>query len=194
MVDMPTARRVMVDNQIRTFDVTDREVLAAFDVVPRDAFVAPGDKAIAYADRILTVGEASARRAMLPPLILARLIQALQPVAGERALDVAGGFGYSAAILASIGLDTTAVETDASLTEGARRRCPAGPYRQCRRERAGRGFRYHPDQRCDRMRAEGLLPAPERKWPPWRAVLRWSFGARVGLRQGEWQRQSAPRV
>ncbi|OYU49288.1 MAG: protein-L-isoaspartate O-methyltransferase [Rhizobiales bacterium PAR1] len=120
MVDMSTARRVMVDNQIRTFDVTDREVLAAFDVVPRDAFVAPGDKAIAYADRVLSVGEGNARRAMLPPLILARLIQALQPVAGERALDVAGGLGYSAAILAAIGLDTTAVEADAGLTEGAR--------------------------------------------------------------------------
>jgi protein-L-isoaspartate(D-aspartate) O-methyltransferase len=120
MVDMSTARRVMVDNQIRTFDVTDRMVLAAFDAVPREMFVAPADRVIAYADRVLSVGEGLAARALLPPLVLARLVQALQPVTGERALDVAGGFGYSAAILAAIGLDTTAVEIDPSLTMGAR--------------------------------------------------------------------------
>lgn len=120
MADMLHARRVMVDNQIRTFDVTDRDVLAAFDTVPRELFVAPRDRAIAYADRTLVVGEGASSRALLPPLILARLIQALQPQAGERALDVMGGLGYSAAILAAIGLGTTFFEADAGLTDGAR--------------------------------------------------------------------------
>jgi protein-L-isoaspartate(D-aspartate) O-methyltransferase len=120
MADMLNARRVMVDNQIRTFDVTDRDVLAAFDAVPRENFVAGHDKTIAYADRTLVVGEGGASRSLLPPLILARLIQSLQPVAGERALDVAGGLGYSAAILAAIGLETTYLEQDAGLTELAR--------------------------------------------------------------------------
>lgn len=117
---MLNARRVMVDNQIRTFDVTDRDVLAAFDDVPRENFVAEHDKAIAYADRALVVGEGASSRSLLPPLILARLIQSLLPVAGERALDVMGGMGYSAAILASIGLETTYLESDAGLTGAAR--------------------------------------------------------------------------
>ena len=120
MVDMNVARRVMVDNQIRTFDVTDRDVLSAFERVPREQFVAAADRATAYADRPISVGEGAARRALLTPLILARLVQALQPVAGERALDVLGGLGYSAAILAAIGLETVAVESDAGLVEGAR--------------------------------------------------------------------------
>jgi protein-L-isoaspartate(D-aspartate) O-methyltransferase len=120
MVDMLNARRVMVDNQIRTFDVTDRDVLAAFDAVPRENFVAGHDKAIAYADRTLVVGAADASRSLLAPLILARLIQSLLPVAGERALDVMGGLGYSAAILAAIGLETTYLESDAGLTDAAR--------------------------------------------------------------------------
>lgn len=120
MADMLHARRVMVDNQIRTFDVTDRDVLTAFDTVPRELFVAPRDKAIAYADRALVVGEGASSRSLLPPLILARLVQALLPQAGERALDVMGGLGYSAAILNAIGLSTVFLEADAGLTEGAR--------------------------------------------------------------------------
>lgn len=118
MADMLNARRVMVDNQIRTFDVTDRDVLAAFDVVPRELFVADKDRAIAYADRTVTL--ADGRRAMLPPLLLARLVQALQPQAGERALDVLSGTGYPAAILAAIGLDVTLLESDPVLAEQAK--------------------------------------------------------------------------
>lgn len=120
MVDMSHARRVMVDNQIRTFDVTDKTVLEAFDSVPRELFVAPRDRAIAYADKILTVGEGAGARALLPPLVLARLVQALEPAPGAKALDVLGGMGYSAAILAGAGLDVSFIEQDAALTEQAR--------------------------------------------------------------------------
>lgn len=120
MTDMLNARRVMVDNQIRTFDVTDRGVLAAFDRVPREAFVAAKDRAIAYADRPLTVGEGAGARSLLTPLVLARLIQALQPQEGERALDVMSGTGYPAAVFAAIGLETSFIEADAATTELAR--------------------------------------------------------------------------
>ena len=115
--DLSVARRVMVDNQIRTFDVTDRDVLSAFDHVPRDCFVPEGERALAYTDRAVGLNGA---RTLLLPLILARLVQAMHPVAGETALDVCGGLGYSAAILAAIGLDVTMVETSAALTDGAK--------------------------------------------------------------------------
>lgn len=118
MADMHNARRVMVDNQIRTFDVTDRDVLAAFDVVPRELFVSEKDRTIAYADRAIALGDGC--RVMLPPLLLARLVQALQPQAGERALDVMSGTGYPAALLAEIGLDVTVLESDAALADAAK--------------------------------------------------------------------------
>jgi protein-L-isoaspartate(D-aspartate) O-methyltransferase len=120
MADMQHQRRVMVDNQIRTFDVTDRDLLAAFDRVPREVFLDTGDRATAYTDRAVTVHAGGASRPLLPPLILARLLQALQPEAGESALDVFGATGYSAAILATMGLRTTAIESDAAMTEAAR--------------------------------------------------------------------------
>ena len=120
MTDLSHARRVMVDNQIRTFDVTDKTVLEAFDSVPRDLFVAPRDRAVAYADRTLVVGEGNARRPLLPPLVLARLIQSLEPAPGLKALDVMGGMGYSSAIMAAAGLNVTFLEQDAGLTDQAR--------------------------------------------------------------------------
>jgi len=114
------ARRAMVDNQIRTFDVTDRAVLAAFDAVPREAFLPEAHQALAYLDRRIDLPVTGGTRSLLPPLILARLIQALHPISGERALDVLGGQGYSAAILAAIGLETSAIEADAALSEAAK--------------------------------------------------------------------------
>ncbi|MCU0820754.1 MAG: protein-L-isoaspartate O-methyltransferase [Beijerinckiaceae bacterium] len=119
MPDLSQARRVMVDNQIRTFDVTDREVLAAFDVVPRERFVEPADVPLAYSDAKLAVKGANESRALLVPLVLARLVQALAPKAGESALDCCGGLGYSAAILADLGLKVTFAETDSGLTARA---------------------------------------------------------------------------
>jgi protein-L-isoaspartate(D-aspartate) O-methyltransferase len=116
MPNMSQARRVMVDNQIRTFDVTDREVLSAFDVTPRENFVAPADRALAYSDSRLVVGG----RALLVPMVLARLIQSLQPLQGETALDCFGGLGYGAALFSHLGLATTLAETDSTLVDGAR--------------------------------------------------------------------------
>ena len=119
MPELSNARRIMVDNQIRTFDVTDREVLSAFDSVPREAFLPAGERGLAYTDRRVELSGASGPRSLLPPLVLARLIQALQPQAGESALDVLGAHGYSAAILAAIGLKTSAIESDPLLASGA---------------------------------------------------------------------------
>lgn len=119
MPELSNARRVMVDNQIRTFDVTDRDVLSAFDVVPREMFIPSGDSGLAYTDRRIELSGSSASRPLLLPLILARLIQSLQPQAGESALDVLGGTGYSAAILAAIGLKTSAIEADEQLAQAA---------------------------------------------------------------------------
>ena len=114
------ARRVMVDNQIRTFDVTDRALLSAFDTVPRERFVPADCRELAYLDRRIDLPAEGASRAMLPPLVLARLLQALAPVEGETALDVLSGTGYPAALLAAMGLKAVALESSAALTDSAR--------------------------------------------------------------------------
>ena len=102
---------MMVDCQLRTYDITNHALLAAFDTVPREAFVAPACDALAYADRDLP-SRGNTRRAILAPMILARMIQALNAGAGAKILDVAGGAGYGAAILAATGAHVTALESD----------------------------------------------------------------------------------
>jgi protein-L-isoaspartate(D-aspartate) O-methyltransferase len=116
MIDSMQARRTMVDCQIRPSDVTDRELLAAFLEIARERF-APADLAsVAYLDRDLFVDP---KRALLKPMVLARLIQAADVSAGDRVLDVACGTGYSSAILARLAAAVTALEDDAERS----RRC-----------------------------------------------------------------------
>lgn len=116
MQDFSLARRVMVDNQLRPQDVTDRGVLAAMGKVERERFVPAEVKALAYFDRPLKLSQG---RAMMPPAALGRLLSESQPKAGERALVVGSGTGYSAAILKEIGLEVVALESDETLVEAA---------------------------------------------------------------------------
>jgi len=118
-MDFAAARRTMVDNQVRTYDVTDKLVLAAFETVPREAFTMPDQAAIAYSDQPLTARAGGAVRTGVPPLVLARMLQAAEPQPGERALVVAGGTGYAAALLAEMGLSVTLLEENAELAAAA---------------------------------------------------------------------------
>ncbi len=109
MASLDAARRMMVDGQIRTNDVTDRRILGAFDHVPRERFMPEGLSAIAYLDRDVPVGQG---RAILKAMVLAKLIQAADVSEGSRVLDVGCATGYSSAILAAMGADVIGLEQD----------------------------------------------------------------------------------
>ncbi len=117
--DFALMRRAMVASQLRTSAVTDAGVLAAMGRVPRERFVGPGQRATAYVDRALPLAAAPGR-AINPPLATARLLDALGPRHGERALVIGAATGYAVAILAEIGLAVTALEEDGVLAEIAR--------------------------------------------------------------------------
>ena len=111
-------RLTMVECQIRTFGVTDHAVIAQFLAVPREKFVPAAVRDLAYSDTALKVAEAKpgeAERRLLPPLILARLVQAAEIKPSDRVLDVAPGTGYSTAILAGLTPNVTALESDSEL-------------------------------------------------------------------------------
>src|ERR1700691_4508743 len=112
MFDATTARRFMVDGQIRTADVTDAALLDAMLTVPREQFLPPALAPLAYLDADIPVGKG---RALLRPMVLAKLIQGAPISAGERILDVGSATGYSAAILARLGASVVALEEDADL-------------------------------------------------------------------------------
>jgi len=121
MIDFAAARRNMVDGQIRTQDVTDPRVIGAFLDLPREQFLPAGKAGLAYLDLDVTVAEGPNARRLLKPMVLAKLIQAAGPAEGDRALDVACGTGYSAAILSQLGARVVALEDDAALVRQARK-------------------------------------------------------------------------
>jgi protein-L-isoaspartate(D-aspartate) O-methyltransferase len=112
-------RLQMVNSQLRTGGIVDKALLAAFLDVPRQRFVAPEHESLAYLDREAPARGAKVRR-LLAPMVLARLLQAGAVVAGDRALDVAGGSGYGAAILAAMGAKVVMLESDAGAAEAAK--------------------------------------------------------------------------
>ena len=120
MTDFAQARRMMVDGQIRTSDVTELNVLAAFNEVPREHFVPERWQAIAYLDRDVPVGESGAR-CLLKPMVLAKLVQAAAVGEGDRVLDVGCATGYSSAILSKLSQLVVALEEDDALAASARR-------------------------------------------------------------------------
>ena len=108
-------RRTMVDCQVRTFDVTDQRLLARMLEVPREHFLPPELAPLAYSDTGLRVNPGGERRTLLPPLILARLIQGASVGSADTVLDVGAATGYSSALLAGLAGRVVALESERSL-------------------------------------------------------------------------------
>lgn len=111
------ARNRMVNSQLRPNKVTDPRITGAMRRLPRERFLPPALRHLAYVDEDVPLGN---DRVLLEPMVLARLIQLAAPISGERALVVAAGVGYGAAVLAACGLRVTALEEDPRLIELAR--------------------------------------------------------------------------
>ncbi|MBV9566831.1 MAG: protein-L-isoaspartate O-methyltransferase [Hyphomicrobiales bacterium] len=124
MPDFAELRRRMVDNQIRTADVTHRPLLAAIEDLPREGFLPEALKPFAYSDQHLPVGRIEARaesRYALAPVLVARMMQAVEPVEGAKVLHVACGTGYASAVFAKLGAHVVALDEDAVLMAAADR-------------------------------------------------------------------------
>ena len=109
----------MVNGQLRTGGIVDKALLAAFLDTARQRFVAREFESLAYLDRELPA-RGGAKRKLLPPLTLARMLQAAMVVPGDRVLDVAGGSGYCAALLGAMGAKVDMLESDAGAAAAAR--------------------------------------------------------------------------
>jgi protein-L-isoaspartate(D-aspartate) O-methyltransferase len=119
-MDFAAARRNMLESQIRTNRVTDPAIIAAMLDLPRERFVPSAWRALAYSDRAIPL-DAVARepagqtRVMLPPMALARLLQAARVMPGDVALCVGCNTGYGSAVLARLAAAVTALEEDDGL-------------------------------------------------------------------------------
>lgn len=117
LMDYAQARAAMVDCQVRTVDVTHAALIAAMRAAPREAFVPPALKDLAYADCELEVAPG---RHLLRPRDLAKLIQALAPAPGDKCLEIGGATGYGATLLANLAGAAVSLEPDSNLLPAMR--------------------------------------------------------------------------
>jgi protein-L-isoaspartate(D-aspartate) O-methyltransferase len=118
MTDYKAERAAMIESQIRPNNVTDTRLLDALYRTPREVFVPPSLRSLAYMDGPLCVEPASngqPARHLLAPMVLAKLIQLARVRPHDRVLDIGPATGYSTAILAQLGKEVVAVESDAGL-------------------------------------------------------------------------------
>ena len=111
-----TARKTMVDCQLRPSKVTDQFILDAFMTIPREEFVGKQQRALAYVDEDLPL---SGGRCLMEPMVLARLLQALEIRPDDSVLIVGAGCGYGTAVAAKLAGSVIAIETRANLVDKA---------------------------------------------------------------------------
>lgn len=109
----------MVETQIRRRGVTDEEVLAAMEKVPRHKFVPSHHESQAYADHPLPIGHG---QTISQPYIVALMTELLHLKDTDRVLEIGTGSGYQAAILAEIVAEVYTVEIIKPLAVEARER------------------------------------------------------------------------
>jgi protein-L-isoaspartate(D-aspartate) O-methyltransferase len=115
--DFAAARAAMVENQLRPQGVTDPLVLTAMGSVPREKFLPPETRPLAYVDRAVLMGDG---RFLPAPAVLGSILTQMLLNRGQRALVVGAGTGYSAAVIEAMGLDVVALESSAQLAAQAR--------------------------------------------------------------------------
>ena len=124
MVDFDQQRLTMVESQLRPNEVTDRRLLAAMRTLPRERFVPERLRLLAYMDESVEVFPAidgAPARFLLPPMVLARLVQLAAVEPKDHVLDIGCATGYSTAVLACLGRRVVGLEPEPELAETARR-------------------------------------------------------------------------
>ena len=110
------ARRQMVEQQVRAWEVYDPAVLDVMQLVARDQFVDAQYIDVAYADAEIPIGEG---QLMMAPVVEGRLLQALDLQPAESVLEVGTGSGYLTACLAELAGKVTSVDIRQKFTKAA---------------------------------------------------------------------------
>jgi protein-L-isoaspartate(D-aspartate) O-methyltransferase len=111
-MNLEQARTNMVEQQIRTWQVLDQDVLDLLLVVPREDFVAAQYRSLAFSDMEIPIGEG---QRMWQPKLEARVLQELMVRKTDRVLEVGTGSGYLAALLSHRAAQVVSVELNAVL-------------------------------------------------------------------------------
>ena len=117
--DFANARQLMVEQQIRPWNVLDARVLEVLSTVPREEYVPADRRELAYADLVLPLAHGEV---VMKPVVQARALQALLVQPDEDVLEIGTGTGYLTECLSRLGREVYSIERHADLAEAARER------------------------------------------------------------------------
>lgn len=123
--DYAQRRTRMVDSQVRTTDVTNPRLLDVMLSVPREEFVPPSKRSLAYIDEDIEIAPAEGgnpARYLMEPSPFARLAQLAEIGPSDFVLDIGCGTGYSSAVMSRLASSVVALESDARLADIATER------------------------------------------------------------------------
>jgi len=110
----------MIEQQIRPWDVLDRDVLDLLAEIHREDFVPPAHRALAFFDMEIPLGDGSVPgQCMLSPRVEARTLQDLHVQKHESVLEIGTGSGFMAALLAHRAASVLTLEIDPALASAA---------------------------------------------------------------------------
>lgn len=115
--DPTIARQVMVDSQLRARGISDSRVLEAMFRVPRHQFVPEAQRARAYEDHPLPIGDG---QTISQPYVVALMLESLKLTATDKVLEVGTGSGYVTALLAELAARVFSIERHPALADKAR--------------------------------------------------------------------------
>ncbi|MGO4222518.1 protein-L-isoaspartate O-methyltransferase [Lysobacter sp. TAF61] len=116
-MDYIKARELMVEQQVRPWDVLDPRVLEVLAALPREAFVGAEHRRLAYADLALPLAHGEA---MMKPVVEGRTLQALAIDPGDDVLEIGTGSGFLTACLGRLAREVVSIERHADLADSAR--------------------------------------------------------------------------
>jgi len=111
-MNLEQARSNMVEQQIRTWEVLDQDVLDLLYTVPREEFVPQAYRNLAFTDMEIPLGDG---QKMWPPKVEARVLQELTVKKSDRVLEIGTGSGYLTALLAHRAAQVYSVEIHPAL-------------------------------------------------------------------------------
>ena len=158
------ARRNMVGNQVRTWEVLNPRVLDALGAVRREDFVPARYRNLAFADLAVPLAHGES---MLKPVVEGRLLQALQLEPTDRVIEIGTGSGFLTACIARLAASVVSIERHADLADAARRQLAIAQARNVRVETADALGDFSTAEQFDAVVAGGAVHALPDRFRAW---------------------------
>ncbi|PID99884.1 MAG: protein-L-isoaspartate O-methyltransferase [Thiothrix nivea] len=150
------ARFNMVEQQIRPWSVLGETVLDTFRFLPRENFVPPQWRYLAFADTEIPIGH---HETMMHPRVEARMLQELAVCPSDYCLEIGTGSGFVTACLAHLGRHVDSVDIHSDFSRQAEQRLNGIEITNFSlyNDDASQGWQGHSDQQYDVIAVTGSV-------------------------------------